>query len=89
MRQPAGVLSCALVLWRASRSGGTEADGLDLGEDDFAEITQSILEVAEVACAGRVVSVLEGGYAPAVLRKCVGAHVRALMGVAGPPKTPP
>ena len=61
--------------------GGSEAEGLSLTEDDFALLTEQIVEVAEATCQGRIVSVLEGGYNPAVLRRCVGAHVKALMGV--------
>ena len=50
-------------------------------QSDFAWITQRLAEVADEVCGGRIVSVLEGGYSPPVLRKCVTAHVRALMGL--------
>ena len=69
--------------------GGMDADGLDLHEDDFGELTREIVEAADATCAGRIVSVLEGGYNPAVLRRCVAAHVKALMGVAASPAPKP
>ena len=61
--------------------GGLDADGLALSDEDFGWITDQVQEVAEAVCGGRVVSVLEGGYSPPVLRRCVAAHVRSLMGV--------
>ena len=57
-----------------------EAGGLH--EVDYEWMTQELVGIAETHCEGRVVSVLEGGYSPAVLRRCVGAHVKALMGLA-------
>lgn len=60
--------------------GGSDAGGPGLSEADFGWLTEQIVEVADATCAGRVVSVLEGGYSPPVLRKCVAAHLRALMG---------
>ena len=35
---------------------------LGLETDDFAQLTRSVLDVAEAYCGGKVVSVLEGGY---------------------------
>jgi len=59
--------------------------GAKLEEDDFAWATARILQVAEVHCKGRVVSVLEGGYnarAPeGGLASCVSAHVKILCGL--------
>ena len=55
--------------------------GPQLSEEDFGQLTQRIVAVAEEVCGGRIVSVLEGGYSPPVLRRCVAAHTRALMGV--------
>lgn len=42
--------------------GGRERVGLDLEPEDYAWTTRKILEIADICCSGRVVSVLEGGY---------------------------
>ena len=42
--------------------GGKEKVGLDLEPEDYAWTTRKILEIADICCHGRVVSVLEGGY---------------------------
>jgi acetoin utilization deacetylase AcuC-like enzyme len=52
---------------------------LNLVEDDFAWATTRMMEVANRACEGRVVSLLEGGYDLVGLAGSVAAHVRALM----------
>lgn len=49
--------------------------------EDFAWATREIMAVAGRRCAGRVVSVLEGGYDLAALAQSAQAHVRALMGL--------
>lgn len=41
---------------------GREKMGLDLEPEDYAWTTRKILEIADICCQGRVVSVLEGGY---------------------------
>ncbi|MEX2009525.1 MAG: histone deacetylase family protein, partial [Dongiaceae bacterium] len=59
-----------------------EADplaSLRLHEDDFAWATQELIDVADEACAGRLVSVLEGGYDMAALAASTAAHLRVLM----------
>lgn len=48
-------------------------------ETDFAWITGAICDMAETCCAGRVVSVLEGGYDLDALAASVAAHVGVLM----------
>ncbi|MFQ5563191.1 MAG: histone deacetylase family protein [Parvularculaceae bacterium] len=53
--------------------------GLALGGDDFAWVTAEIAGVARNICAGRLVSVLEGGYDLAALAASAAAHVKALM----------
>jgi acetoin utilization deacetylase AcuC-like enzyme len=60
---------------------------LDLASEDFGRITRAILGLAGDCCCGRVVSVLEGGYAPGALASGCAAHVAALMnaGSAGSP----
>jgi acetoin utilization deacetylase AcuC-like enzyme len=52
---------------------------LQLIDDDYDWVTGEIMQVAAKHCAGRVVSVLEGGYNLGVLGGSVAAHVRALM----------
>jgi len=49
-----------------------------LKDDDFAEMTSLLMEVADKHCAGRVVSVLEGGYDLSGLARATVAHVEAL-----------
>jgi len=53
---------------------------LRLEAEDFAWATRRLMEVADRAAGGRVVSVLEGGYSLEGLSKSVAAHVNALMG---------
>jgi acetoin utilization deacetylase AcuC-like enzyme len=52
---------------------------LKLVEADFGWVTRKIMDVADASAAGRVVSVLEGGYDLEGLSQSVGAHVTALM----------
>ena len=52
---------------------------LNLLEPDFAWATQKLMEIADSAAGGRVVSVLEGGYDLDGLARSVAAHVTALM----------
>jgi len=59
--------------------------GAKLEEDDFAWATARIMQVAEMHCQGRVVSVLEGGYnarsPEGGLAACVSSHVKMLCGM--------
>jgi acetoin utilization deacetylase AcuC-like enzyme len=52
---------------------------LNLLEADFAWATQKLMEIADGSAAGRVVSVLEGGYDLQGLAGSAAAHVTALM----------
>jgi len=52
--------------------------GLMLVEADFAWITGRLCDIADAHCAGRVVSVLEGGYDLEALGASVAAHVGIL-----------
>lgn len=52
---------------------------LRLDENDFAWITDGLMDVAETHCQGRVVSVLEGGYDLDALGRSAFAHIRSLM----------
>ena len=56
---------------------------LGLEAEDFATITDRILEVAAMHAGGRVVSVLEGGYNPPALAECVGEHLGRLIDAGG------
>jgi len=69
------VISAGFDAHRADPLGG-----LALVEDDFAWATREILGVARATCAGRVVSMLEGGYDLDALAASAAAHVGALMG---------
>ena len=51
---------------------------LMLSDEDFVALTRAAKEWAREACAGRLVSCLEGGYDLATLGATVAAHVRAL-----------
>ena len=48
-------------------------------EADYGWATTEILQVAAMACTGRLVSTLEGGYDLGALAASAAAHVRALM----------
>jgi len=49
-------------------------------ENDYAWVTQQLVDFAERRCAGRIVSCLEGGYNLSALGRSVVAHVKALAG---------
>lgn len=51
---------------------------LELETDDFGELTQLVLNVANEYCEGRVVSLLEGGYNPDKLAESVISHLNVL-----------
>ena len=50
-----------------------------LVEDDYVWLTKALVELAEEHCSGRIVSVLEGGYALSALGRSVVAHVKSLL----------
>jgi acetoin utilization deacetylase AcuC-like enzyme len=52
---------------------------LGLEAEDYATITDRIVEIAAVHARGRVVSVLEGGYNPPALAECVAEHLGRLI----------
>jgi acetoin utilization deacetylase AcuC-like enzyme len=54
---------------------------LNLVEADFAWATAKLMDVADRKCAGRLVSLLEGGYDLDGLARSVAAHVITLMGL--------
>lgn len=75
-----------LVLVSAGFDGlaGDPLGGLELEPDDFHALTRTIVERAAAAADGRVVAVLEGGYAPPRVGQAVVQVVRALAGL--PPR---
>jgi acetoin utilization deacetylase AcuC-like enzyme len=52
---------------------------LGLAVEDFASLTDVIVQAAKVHCGGRVVSCLEGGYNLQRLPECVAAHVEQMV----------
>lgn len=51
---------------------------LGLETEDFGKLTQLVLNVANEYCAGKVVSLLEGGYNPEKLAESVVSHLKVL-----------
>jgi acetoin utilization deacetylase AcuC-like enzyme len=51
----------------------------ELTDDDFADLTRLMLDIADKHCGGRLVSVLEGGYSLTGLGAAAAAHVRTLI----------
>jgi acetoin utilization deacetylase AcuC-like enzyme len=54
---------------------------LQLNEQDYGWVTQKMRQLANKYAAGRIVSMLEGGYALGALGRSVTQHLRALMGL--------
>lgn len=52
---------------------------LSLESEDFADLTRFVLDVANTHCGGKVVSLLEGGYNPAMLAQSVEVHLKTLL----------
>ena len=52
---------------------------INLTEEDFAWATARLMNIADKFCAGRVVSLLEGGYDLTGLADSAAAHIRQLM----------
>lgn len=71
-----------LILVSAGFDAHVEDDmaGLALREDDYRWVSDRIREMADRHADGRVVSVLEGGYALHALGRSVAAHIDALIG---------
>ncbi|MFN4148870.1 MAG: histone deacetylase family protein [Rhodocyclaceae bacterium] len=51
---------------------------LGLVESDYAWVTEQLVKVARQSAQGRIVSMLEGGYALSALARSVTAHIKAL-----------
>lgn len=52
---------------------------MNLGEEDFAWVTERLCDIADAHAGGRVVSTLEGGYDLEALAASTAAHVKVLM----------
>lgn len=70
-----------LVLFSAGFDGHAEDDMamLNLVEADYAWITHEVRRIAVAHARGRIVSVLEGGYALSALGRSVAIHLQALI----------
>jgi len=51
---------------------------MGLVESDYEWVTRHLVQIADIYCQGRIVSVLEGGYDLSALGRSVTAHVRVL-----------
>jgi acetoin utilization deacetylase AcuC-like enzyme len=81
LRRAADAFKPDLVLISAgfdSRSGDPLGSFL-LSDDDFADLTRLMLEIAGTHANGRLVSVLEGGYNLKGLASAATAHVKVLV----------
>ena len=58
--------------------GGDPLGRFTLTDEDFADLTRTVMDIAEKHSGRRLVSVLEGGYSLAGLGAAVAAHVRTL-----------
>ena len=58
-----------------------DMSNVSLTDADFRWVSEQIVAIAESSAAGRIVSVLEGGYELNSLARCVEQHVRVLMGL--------
>ena len=56
---------------------------LELTEVDYAWVTEKLIAVAAKHASGRIVSMLEGGYALGALGRSAEAHIRSLLGGVG------
>ncbi len=72
-----------LIFVSAGFDGHREDDmaHFNLEESDYAWITAELLRIAERHARGRIVSVLEGGYALHAAARSVAAHLRVLAGL--------
>ena len=63
---------------KSARSASKEDDPVQLEDPDFESMTRTVIQWADDACDGRVVSCLEGGYNLETLGDTVRSHVAAL-----------
>ena len=57
---------------------GDPIGGLRLTDPMYRVLIQIIREAAEAKCGGRIGSILEGGYSPPIVGRCVREHLRVL-----------
>jgi len=57
---------------------------LGLESEDFGALTKTLIDVADKHCAGKIVSVLEGGYNVDALAQCVEIHLEQLLLISRP-----
>ena len=71
-----------LILISAGFDGHREDPlaGMNLEDEDYAELTRLVLGLAEEHCGGRLVSILEGGYNLNALARSSEAHLAVLCG---------
>lgn len=69
-----------LIVVSAGFDAHREDDMSQMGwtDQDYEWLVRRVVAIAEACCAGRVVSMLEGGYAIPALARCVETHVRVL-----------
>ena len=69
-----------MLMFSAGFDGHREDDMAQFGlvESDYVWITEQVMDVAARLAAGRIVSVLEGGYDLSSLGRSVAAHIRTL-----------
>ncbi len=53
-----------------------------LEDEDFADLTKIVMDIAEASAGGRIVSILAGGYNPEGLASAATAHLQTLVGKA-------
>ena len=58
---------------------GDPLGGFTLEVEDFVAMTRDLVARADAWCGGRIVSALEGGYAPDRMAAAAVAHMRALL----------
>jgi acetoin utilization deacetylase AcuC-like enzyme len=70
-----------LIVVSAGFDAHREDDMGNLGwvEADYAWVTQQIVAQAQASARGRIVSLLEGGYALSALARSVAAHLKPLV----------
>ncbi|MCX7960883.1 MAG: histone deacetylase family protein [Burkholderiales bacterium] len=73
-----------LVVFSAGFDAHVEDDMamLELRDDDYAWVTAQVKAVADRTAGGRIVSLLEGGYALSALGRSAEQHIRVLAGLA-------
>jgi len=57
-----------------------EMSQLNLNDDDYVWVTETIKAIANKHANGRIISVLEGGYELQALARCVAAHIQVMIG---------